>query len=175
MRRLLIAAAVAAALTACGRGDLRVPAKPVVLWSSGTVEPRFPTPPEAAWEPAYQRLRQADEALRGGRSQWACYSSGRFESVLRFYAAAYRFSPSPSGVKSSRAKEVFDKVRQEVAELGHEVPGGPSPEGTVQSLVIAQRQDLPMVRLESPYLDITSGRLRRGTLISLCWTPKGGS
>lgn len=160
----------AAALTACGRGEVQTPAKPLVLWSSGTVKARFPIPPEAAWRPVYQRLRSKDEALRDNHSQWACYSSGRFEEVLRFYATAYGFSARAAGITISPAGEVFSKVRREAARLGHEVPRGPASAGDVRSVRIGQRQDLPMVLIESPYLDLTSGQINRGTLISMCWT-----
>lgn len=168
--RLVLVALAAVALAACGRGDVEQPAKPVVLWSSGTVEPRFPIPPEAAWRPVYQRLRQKDEARRHSRSRWACYGSGRFDSVLRFYASAYGFSPAAAEVKSSPAVDAFARVRREAAGLGHVVPSGPSPPGTVRSLTIGQRENLPMLLLESPYLDLTSGKIHHGTLISMCWT-----
>lgn len=169
-RTLSLVVVAAAALVACGRADVQAPGKPVVLWSSGTVKPRFPIPPEAAWRPVYQRLRGKDEERRGGRSEWACYSSGRFEEVLRFYASAYGFSPRAAGVSSSPAAVVFGKVRREAARLGHKVPAGSPPSGEVRSLMIGQRGDLPMVLIESPYLDLTSGSVRRGTLISMCWT-----
>ena len=139
------------------------------MWSSGPVEPEFPTPPEATWQPLYQKLRGELAARGGHEDRWTCFSSGPLRDVIGFYAGRYQLDPAAIRVVSRPAGEVFSTVRKVSAELGHPVPVHAAGLAPVRSATLAQRGALPMVILESPYLDLATGRVRPGTLISMRW------
>ncbi len=168
-----IGLACVAGATGCGRGR-QVPEEAVVLWSPERLEPRFPAPPEAAWEPVYQRLRMAFEAERGGEARWVCYSSDALSDVMAYYAPLYGVAVRKVRVDREPAAGRFETVRLAAADLGHRIPPGPTPSGAVRSVRFGQKGDLPELVLQSPYLDLDSGRVRRGTLISMRWLPPGG-
>lgn len=164
---LLLAAA------GCGRRSVHVPAKPIVLWSAGAPEPEFSLPPEARWQPVYQKLRRELAHRSGKDAQWVCFSSGKLPAVLAFYARKYGPGEAKKRVTSAPAAAMFATVRKVAADLGHPVPPSPVPPGRVRIIILPQRGNLPRVRLESPFLDLETGRVERGTLISMRWRKPG--
>ena len=153
---------------ACGRQE-PAPHKPVVLWRSTPAGPEFPLPREARWAPTYQRLRCAFEERTESGYRWTCFSSGSFDHVLRFYAGKLGVRPGSVAVDHRPAAEYFDRVQSMATELGHKVPGSPRPRGSVRIVQLWPARGLPLVRLESPWLDLDTGRVHRGTLISMRW------
>jgi len=169
---MLLAAVALLPAAACGNRPAPPPPRPVALWESGPAPVEFPLPPGARWAPEYQRLRCKLELRSGTSSRWTCFAGGSFESVLRFYAG--RFGVRADGVTIERrsAAGVFSSVRGTAASLGHTVPPGQRFSGSVRSARLGPAGRLPMVLLESPFLDLETGRVQEGTLISMRWRPR---
>jgi len=170
-RRPAILAGVFLLAAACGGPPPTPPQQPVVLWQSAPPEPEFPVPPDARWAPLYQRLRCKLEERNGTPYRWTCFAGGKLETVLELYAGRFGIEASSRRIERRRAAEVFRTVRDVAAELGHTVPSGPTASGTVRIARFGAAGRLPMVQLESPYLDLETGKIRNGTLISMRWRP----
>jgi hypothetical protein len=158
-----------ATVPGCSRAPAPVPGGEVVLWRSPQPEPRFPVPPDAAWVPVYERLRMAMAREAGVDDRWACYRGGSLDDVLAFYAPLYGVDPAAVRVSEEPAARFFATVRSVSDHLGHAVPADPNQGGVVRRVVLAQRRDLPMLLLESPFPNPARGRADRGTLISMRW------
>ncbi len=156
----------------CGGHPSEPAQKPVVLWQSGLREPEFPLPPEARWAPIYQKLRCKLEGQTGTPYRWTCFAGGDFGTVLHFYAERFGVQPGSVPVERRPVAEVLGIVRGMAARLGHPVPGGREHGGMVRIARLGPSGRLPVVRLESPYLDLDTGALRKGTLISMRWRPR---
>ncbi len=169
MRRMVFIVILVLQAAGCAKAPSHVPAHPVVLWSSGAVVPEFPVPPEAAWRPVYQRLRRKLARRSGSNAQWVCFSSGRLDTVVAFYAHKYGMDPHKLVAASTPAPALFQKIRQVAAGLGYRVPSVRTRRGQVRIVIVPQRGDRPRVRLESPFLNLQTGRTETGTLISMRW------
>ncbi len=168
----ILLAAVALLAAACGGRPAPPPPHPVVLWESGPAEIEFPLPPGARWVPDYQRLRCKLELRSGTKSRWTCFAGGSFQSVLHFYAGRFGIGADAVTIERRPIAEVFSLVRATAAGLGHTVPGGAGYTGSVRSARLGPAGRLPMVLLESPFLDLETGRVENGTLISMRWRPR---
>ncbi len=169
MRRTAIIAMLMLGAAGCAKAPVHHPAKPVVLWTNGASSPEFPVPPEAAWRPVYQKLRRKLAHRSGSNAQWVCFSAGPLKTVASFYARRYGADQGKLRVSSIPAASLFHTVRKTAASLGHTVPPWHRSSGRVRIIVFPQHQNLPRVRLESPFLNLTTGRVESGTLISMSW------
>ncbi len=171
MRRAVLVCLALVAAAACDGHARRAADRPVLLWSAPRAGLEFPLPPEAEWRPVYQKLRRELAAREGGNWRWACFSAGDFDRVLSFYRERYGLAAGSVRVTVENGQKVFATVRRVAAGLGHPVPAARGRSRRVRTARLGARGNLPAVMLESPFLDLDTGRVRPGTLISMSWRP----
>jgi len=148
----------------------------VVLWETGVVSPRFPVAPEASWEPVHQRLRRDFEPGVGDGDLLACYGVADLASAVAFYAEAYGIEPEALPWRPIPETDWSAQRAALAGKLGLPIPGGAPP--IARRAELPQRDDLPTLVLETPWLDASTGEVLPGGLVCLHWslhgTPRAG-
>lgn len=147
--------------------------RPVILWETGVVTPRFPVVPEAAWEPVHQRVRRQLEPGVSEEDLLPCWSLADEAAAVAFYAGVYGLEPEAMPWRPIPAEAWAAQERALALEVSLPL-GDHAPAPAARRAELPQRGDLPALVLETPRLDAGTGEAVGGVLACLHWSQPAG-